>query len=79
MKCFGITRSVDKLGRFVIPKEIRRTLGLAKGTPLLICVDGERIVLTKTVPMCAVCGAQENLMFLQDEYLCEKCRGTVLK
>ena len=36
MKATGIVRRVDELGRLVIPKEIRRTMRLAEGTPLEI-------------------------------------------
>ena len=39
MKATGIVRRVDELGRLVIPKEIRRTMRLAEGTPLEIFTD----------------------------------------
>ena len=35
MKATGIVRRVDDLGRIVIPKEIRRTLKIREGNPLL--------------------------------------------
>ena len=35
MKATGIVRRVDDLGRVVIPKEIRRTLRIREGDPLL--------------------------------------------
>ena len=36
MKATGIVRRVDDLGRIVIPKEIRRNLGIHEGDPLEI-------------------------------------------
>lgn len=39
MKATGIVRRVDDLGRIVIPKEVRRTLGINEGDPLEIFVD----------------------------------------
>ena len=35
MKAAGIVRRVDSLGRVVIPKEIRHTLRIKEGSPLL--------------------------------------------
>ena len=35
MKATGIVRRVDDLGRIGIPKEIRRTLRIREGDPLL--------------------------------------------
>ena len=35
----GIIKRTDDLGRFVIPKEIRRTLRIREGDPLLIILD----------------------------------------
>ena len=35
MKATGIVRSVEDFGRIVIPKEIRRTLKIKEGAPLL--------------------------------------------
>ena len=39
MKATGIVRRVDDLGRVVIPKEIRRQLGIVEGEPLEIYLD----------------------------------------
>ena len=35
MKATGIVRRIDDLGRVVIPKEIRRSLRIREGDPLL--------------------------------------------
>ena len=34
MKATGIVRRIDDLGRVIIPKEIRRTIGIKEGDPL---------------------------------------------
>ena len=36
MRATGIVRRIDDLGRVVIPKEIRRTMRIREGEPLLI-------------------------------------------
>lgn len=36
MRATGIVRRIDELGRVVIPKEIRRTLRIREGDPLLM-------------------------------------------
>ena len=44
MKATGIIRRVDDLGRVVIPKDIRRTIGIHEGEPLEIFIEGEDTV-----------------------------------
>lgn len=39
MRANGIIRRIDDLGRVVIPKEIRRTIGIREGEPLEIFLD----------------------------------------
>lgn len=41
MKATGIVRRIDDLGRVVIPKEIRRSLGIREGDPLEIFVNSK--------------------------------------
>ena len=47
MKSTGITRKIDELGRVVIPKEIRRNLGIRDGESLEIYTDEDSIILNK--------------------------------
>ena len=42
MKATGIVRRIDDLGRIVIPKEIRRTMRIREGDPLLITLTQKR-------------------------------------
>ena len=48
----GFTRSLDDLGRVVIPKEIRRTFGIRENDTLEICVDEQKglIILRRHAP-----------------------------
>ena len=52
MKATGIVRRVDDLGRIVIPKEIRRTLKIREGDPLL----------TTLTPIDCFCWAMNSLI-----------------
>ena len=47
MKETGIIRRVDDLGRIVIPKEIRRKLGIREGDPLEIFLHEDCICFKK--------------------------------
>ncbi len=47
MNATGIIRRVDDLGRIVLPKEVRRKVGITEGTPMEIFTDSDRIVLKK--------------------------------
>lgn len=47
MKSTGVVRRIDELGRIVIPKEIRRNLGIRDGENVEIFTDNDSIVLKK--------------------------------
>lgn len=47
MKATGIVRRIDDLGRVVIPKEIRRTMGIREGDPLEIYTTNQGEVIFK--------------------------------
>lgn len=47
LKSTGVIRKIDELGRIVIPKEIRRHLGIREGENLEIFTEEDRIVLKK--------------------------------
>ena len=44
MKATGVVRRIDDLGRIVIPKEIRKTLRIKEGDPLLTTLKNLRII-----------------------------------
>ena len=49
MKSTGI-KQIDSLGRFVLPMEIRRALGIKNGDPLEIYVNDGAVMLLKYFP-----------------------------
>ncbi|MBJ8056021.1 AbrB/MazE/SpoVT family DNA-binding domain-containing protein [Bacillus cereus] len=58
MKSTGVTRKIDELGRIVIPKELRRTLGIVEKDPIEIFVEDDKIILQKYKPQqaCVITG-----------------------
>ena len=47
MKATGIVRRIDDLGRIVIPKEIRRSMGIREGDAMEIFLEDNHIRLEK--------------------------------
>ena len=47
MKSTGIIRRIDDLGRVVIPKEVRRTVGIYEGDALEIYTDNDCVCFKK--------------------------------
>ena len=76
MKATGIVRRIDGLGRIVIPKEVRRTLGIEEGSVMEIFTDdGGRIILRKHVTGCTFCGkgGLYYAMSIKGQPICEDC------
>ncbi len=75
MKATGIVRHTDNLGRVVIPKELRRTLGIKEGDPVEIFVNGETVVLKKYSEGCCLCGHDDRPLtnLYPDKPICDAC------
>ena len=73
MKSTGIVRKVDELGRIVLPKEIRKSLGLGIRSAVDLYVDGEKLIITKTKNECIFCNSRDNLVEYKGKSVCEKC------
>lgn len=41
MRATGIVRRIDDLGRIVIPREVRRSMGIKEGDPIEMFIDTE--------------------------------------
>ena len=74
----GIVRSIDNLGRVVLPKELRNTYSITPDTPLEIFTDGESIVLRKYRAQGA-CEISPDAVLLHGKYICPACRKALGK
>ncbi len=77
MKDTGMIRRIDNLGRFVVPAEMRATLDIAPDDEIEIHVDGDRIILKKHQPACALCRSSDSLITYKDKLLCKSCIETI--
>lgn len=78
MKATGIVRRIDDLGRIVIPKELRRTLGINDGDPLEVFVNGKQVVFQKYEPGCNVCGNSGEIeQVLFGTRICRDCVAAI--
>ena len=73
MKSTGIIRKLDKLGRVVLPIELRKTLSIDIKDGLEIFTEQDMIVLKKHSPDCFICGQSKNLVVFKGKLLCRDC------
>ncbi len=73
MKSTGIVRSLDNMGRLVLPIELRKTLQIKERDPIEIFTEGNTIVLRKYAPCCTFCQSSENLVSFRGQNVCSKC------
>ena len=73
MKSTGILRSVDELGRIVLPKSMRQNLEISERDQLEIYTEGDRIILRTYQPSCVFCETSENIVFFNGKRVCSAC------
>lgn len=73
MKTTGVLRSVDELGRIVIPISMRNTLGISEREKLEISLEGSRIVIQKYEPSCVFCGSETDILLYGGKRVCRSC------
>ena len=73
----GYVRPVDELSRIVLPMGIRKERGIEPKAELEIYVDGNSIVLQRSVPGCLFCGASQDLATFKGKLVCRECAATL--
>lgn len=66
MKATGIVRRIDDLGRIVIPKEIRRNMGLREGEAMELFLENNCVCFKKYSP------SDEDLAVSCHKYISDK-------
>ena len=79
MHAVGITRKIDKVGRIVIPKELRDMLNWDSAKiELFVDSDKNALIMKKYQRGCNFCGEMENTIEFQGEKLCESCAEKII-
>ncbi len=73
MKSTGIVRKVDNLGRIVIPKEMRKTMGINPKDPIELYVEGNNIIFKKYESGCHFCGDMKGNTYYKEKFVCNSC------
>lgn len=74
----GIIRRVDNLGRVVVPKEIRKVLGIKEGDPIEIGLEGELIYMQKPSIGCKFCSKELTQSELESKFkICANCKEEI--
>ncbi|CAI6080696.1 hypothetical protein PAECIP112173_02972 [Paenibacillus sp. JJ-100] len=74
MKRTGMKRSLDRLGRIVLPKEMRDTMEIHIGDPLEFFIEGKELILRKyKSTLCIFCGDVDTEMYFKEQFICRTC------
>ena len=74
MKSTGMVREVDKMGRVVIPKEIRRQLKVENDVDSFeIYMDDDKVILKKYQPTCIFCDSLADSVEFGGYNVCKDC------
>lgn len=73
MKDTGFIRKVDENGRVVLPKDIRKKMGVEEGNALKMYLDGENLVIKKLSIECIICGGEEDIITFKGKNICTNC------
>lgn len=74
MKDVGIVRSIDSVGRIVLPIEMRKELDiLGENSKVEIFARGNEIFIKKYAPSCIFCHETDDLIEYNGQKICKEC------
>ena len=77
MKNTVITKNIDDLGRIVLPKDIRKKLGMEIRSSVDVRVEDEKIIITKVQDSCIFCHSKLNLTDFKGNKICQNCLSEI--
>ncbi|MBC7338947.1 MAG: AbrB/MazE/SpoVT family DNA-binding domain-containing protein [Firmicutes bacterium] len=75
MKEPGIVRRTDRLGRIVLPTELRKMMGIHENSSLEFFVEDDKIILKRYEQVCVFCGSTSHLRDYRGLKVCRACAG----
>jgi transcriptional pleiotropic regulator of transition state genes len=79
----GVVRCIDPLGRLVIPKEVRKELGLLQGEPVEMITEKDCVIIRKYKAVCILCGCpikdEKDAFIIHDKKICPNCQEIIKK
>ena len=73
MKTTGFIKQIDGLGRIVIPKSVRKAIGVVPGDELEFFIDSDSVVLKKHCTSCVFCGNDNDTLLFRNKCVCKSC------
>lgn len=74
MRAIGCVRQIDKLGRLVLPADIRKLLNITDGEDAVeFFLDEDSIIIKKYRPACVFCNSAENVIEYKNKTICQSC------
>lgn len=73
MKFNGVARPIDELGRIVVPKEFRRSLGIEPRDLVELSLSGNTIVCKKLEKTCIICSDDGDHVEFEGKIICLNC------
>ncbi len=72
-----MSRSVDELGRIVIPAKMREAMQVFSGAVLDIELRDDEIILRNHQDTCRLCGNPIDLKRVKKNYVCGECIAAI--
>lgn len=74
----GVERSIDDLGRLVLPKEMRDKLNFNKNQKVNIKLFKNHIRVEKSITMCNFCDSEKDINYYKNLAVCKNCLEDII-